>query len=234
MSRINTMEATNMDAADIYNFAIAKDKICYRLVNKKLNNNLLSAIPHRDFHGLAIIYCINLETTEDSVKSVKITNRLTELWGVDEEQLYKLACKNTPKINRGCVMPLYDVLNGLTGMTLLKDEDRKKAPYEGFDISVGREYGLPMYIATTVNQINGACVILYAGLLKAVAEKIGSFFVLPSSIHEVIIFPGDIKDAGSMAAMVKEVNCTEVREEDILSNSCYYYNAESHSLDIVG
>lgn len=48
----------------------------------------------------------------------------------------------------------------------------------------------PMYVATNSKKLNGACVMLYDGLLRDFARKVGrSFYIIPSSIHEVILIP---------------------------------------------
>lgn len=75
-------------------------------------------------------------------------------------------------------------------------------------------------------------MILYDGLLDAAAEKIGSFFILPSSIHEVIFFPRLPEDVDGMSGMVKDVNSTEISADEVLSGNCYYYCAEARELKI--
>ena len=53
------------------------------------------------------------------------------------------------------------------------------------------------------------------------------FFILPSSVHEVILLPTKTKDAmGELSAMVKEINAAEIAREDILSDHAYYYSGK--------
>ncbi len=226
-------EAANTDAAAIYNFDSIKHKICYRLVNKKLNHRLLTDMPHRDFmDDLAIIYCLQLEATDDNVKIIKITDSLaTGIWKVDEETLWRLASENTPRLNRGCVIPMDNMFAEIVGLPSSTDEDIEQ--YDGFDITLGSDSALPLYIATCASKVSGASVILYKGLLNTLGEKLGNFYLLPSSIHEILIFPGDPKDAESMLEMVKTVNTEDVREDEILSDNCMWYNAATHSLKLI-
>ena len=85
-----------------------------------------------------------------------------------------------------------------------------------------------MYVVTNRYRNLGAAVMLYPDVWKKAVEKIGgSFYILPSSIHEVILIPenygiGKIQ----LEVMVEEINNTEVDEEEILSDSVYYYNAK--------
>ena len=68
-----------------------------------------------------------------------------------------------------------------------------------------------------------------------VSEKMnGNFAVLPSSIHETLIMreQGEF-DFDMLRDMVKEVNATQVSEEEQLSDSVYYYDAKAQSLSLV-
>ena len=93
----------------------------------------------------------------------------------------------------------------------------------------------PMYVATNVQKVWGAGVILYDNLLKTFAEHIGGdFYILPSSTHEVLFVPAYVGfDAKSLKQMVKEVNATEVSEQEFLSNNIYYYSMDDDRMEIV-
>ena len=86
-----------------------------------------------------------------------------------------------------------------------------------------------MYILTNEFRTNGATTLLYEGILEEIAGMFDSdIILLPSSIHEVILVPaasGDeyLKQLDDFSAMVKEVNETELADEEILSDHAYYY-----------
>lgn len=233
---VELKEAANTNLVEIKDFSLIKDKICYRLINKESNSKLLPTIPHRDFYGLAVIYYINITSTDKDSWSVKITNDLAGFWNVDETQLYALASKNTPRLLKGCVTPLCDTLKSMAGLPAGNgnNDDRMYIPSHNFDIIITYEDNcVPMYIATNMCKTYGAAVIMYDGLLKSVSRLLGNFFVLPSSIHECIFVKGDRKDAERISQIVKEVNATMVSKEDVLSNSCWYYNAKNHTLETI-
>lgn len=49
---------------------------------------------------------------------------------------------------------------------------------------------MPLYVLTNEIRLNGASVLFYTDCLKRFASDIGrDFFVLPSSIHEVLLLP---------------------------------------------
>ena len=58
-----------------------------------------------------------------------------------------------------------------------------------------------------------------------------NFYVLPSSIHEVLIVPdnGDMQ-AKELESMVKEVNATQVAPADLLSDKVQYYDRAAKTL----
>lgn len=67
--------------------------------------------------------------------------------------------------------------------------------------------------------------------LEQVAKRFrGKFFILPSSIHELILVPDYGEDVKGLKEIVSDVNDNSdaVTEEDFLSNSVYHYDAKLH------
>ena len=61
------------------------------------------------------------------------------------------------------------------------------------------------------------------------------FYILPSSIHEVILVPSNkIDDPSALFTMVSDANNTVVALGDILSDSVYYYNRRKNQIVPVG
>ena len=220
--------AMGINTDTIQDFSSVKDRICYKLINRELNAEFLSTSLHRDFHGLAVVYYIDLSQAGGDMASVTVTGSLADIWGVEEEELFGLASMNTPKLNRGQISPLSGELDSLVGIHSPKDEGCCR--YDRFDFTSADKNSLPLYIATNARKVYGSTVILYKGLLEAVAKRTGSFFVLPSSVHECIFAPGEPEDAERMAEMVRSVNAAQVAAEEVLYDGCFYYNAENHEL----
>jgi len=71
---------------------------------------------------------------------------------------------------------------------------------------------------------------------EACANKKGAdMYILPSSIHEVILLPSDrINDPTELLSMVHDANTTVVSIGDVLSDSVYYYDRKTdHITEIV-
>ena len=122
----------------------------------------------------------------------------------------------------------------LKGWNISKDDLRAAAkintpcllPVEGYVLA---DY---MYLITNRMKSFGASVMLYDGFWKRMETIIGeNFFVLPSSVHELILIPESFgMDRKHLQEMVREVNRTEVDKEEILSDNVYYYSREEGRL----
>lgn len=225
--------SSGIAVGDLTDFSRVKDKICYKLVGRNKNSEFLSAVPHRDYLDLAIVYYLQTAITDNGTATVTVTNDLAHIWGVDESELYDLARKNTPRLNRGIVLTLSDVLNGKAAASM--HQKCGTDVYDCFDISHSKEKILPMYVATNTAKTYGAAVILYDGLLKDVAEYICSsgVYAIPSSVHEFICISDTFGNAGDIKQMVQEINATEVQPDEVLSDSIYHYDVTNHELTVI-
>ena len=88
-------------------------------------------------------------------------------------------------------------------------------------------------VLTNTQGMHGAGALFYPDQLETIAQQMGTdFFVLPSSVHEVLILPDDgSQDLDSLQFMVREINRTEVAPEDRLSDFVYHYDAQDHVLE---
>lgn len=55
---------------------------------------------------------------------------------------------------------------------------------------------------------------------------------MPSSIHEVLVVPASSMNATDLKQMVREVNDTEVSEQEILGYSVYRYNRKTGAVEV--
>ena len=96
------------------------------------------------------------------------------------------------------------------------------------------EFENVMTVLTTKDGVQGARTILNGDALKEAYEKIGEeYYLLPSSIHEMILVPkSKVDSVDDLRAMVKNANATVVDEFDVLSDSVYGYSDKDNSLYI--
>lgn len=130
--------------------------------------------------------------------------------GVTPEQLHADAMENAPQIKPVEIKGMSEVMAEMMGV--------EQAEMMGlFPVAPEDE---KIYVATVPDKVHGAGVLAYQNFMDQAAERAGGdFFILPSSIHEVLIVPDNgemgLKD---LEAMVKEVNATQVAPADKLIN----------------
>lgn len=193
-----------------------EDKIAYRLVSKELNEKLLETIPSIDFLDLSIIFIIVCRKQDEFVETIRVTNQMIDNWGIKVSDLFRIAHKNTKELFPVKFRRLDEVIQDLVA----RNKDTEKAI----------EYmESPFFILSNESGVNGAASLIYPGILEGIAKKLESdLFVLPSSIHEVLLLPAD-KAFGrdELSNLVKEVNRTQVLTEEVLSNQAYRYEKDT-------
>ena len=97
------------------------------------------------------------------------------------------------------------------------------------------EEEIPLFVMSNGDYMNGASVILYKDVLRDFAKYMEhDLYILPSSIHEVIILLDNeyAKAPEELARMVRETNRIVVDREEILSDHVYYYDREKDEIRI--
>ena len=105
---------------------------------------------------------------------------------------------------------------------------------ESFESMSMSESGL--YTLTTGIRINGAALMLVPDILEQIGEKAGmDYYILPSSIHELMIARDDgLVNAKMLKELVHEGNRTDsaIKPEDVRSDNIYFYFCAKKSLKI--
>lgn len=214
----------DVDMSFFRDFSKVKDRLCMKLVNRKMNPELLSKVPYRDFLDMAVVYYADYYDPEIGAGAIQVYNTHMKAWGVTEEELWEAANINTPKRKPGRIESMGDML---AEMFAGQGDGDNECCCMG-------ELSVPMLVITNKQRLLGAAVILYDGMLKRAADKFGSdLFILPSSLHEVLAVPMiEERDAAEFKKMVKEVNQKELQPEDVLSDNVYIYRREQDRLEI--
>lgn len=195
------------------------DSVIFRLVNTKKNKELLLGMPHDDLEklGLSMVFYVLLQTGDGQNVTMAITNRLMEIWEVSHTELLEHAKRNTPLKMEYSIRSIQSVLGEYPG---IKAGEQNRTDCENMP---------QMYVLTNSRALYGAGCFIYDGLLEKLADDLGSgFYVLPSSVHEVLLYPSSDKgEAAALKEIVTEINRTELEEEEILIDAVYYYNRET-------
>lgn len=203
---------------DLFEFDKIKDKIAFKLINTRRNTKLLNDIPHRDFLNLSVVYYIDLEdaaTGEGCKATLMIQDRFLKQWDISEETLYEVAVSNMQRNLPDKIMTMKEILE------------------ERFNHMTDMDIG--MYVLSNISNMYGASAMLYGSGIKQLSKDLNrNLYILPSSVHELIILPQDENtDAASLLEIVSQVNEFEVSDEEILADSVYLYDRDSDSVRMV-
>ena len=196
-------------------FEQIKELIAYRLIGREKNRELLEEVPHRDYLDMAIVFYLLLEVGSHGSATMLIRNEHVEMWQVSSEKIFSYAAENTVRLLPAEFKSMEAILKELE----TQDQVEEIIDYEAKG---------GMYVLSNEIRSYGASVILYDQMLQNLADKIKeSYYVLPSSVHEVIIVPASKSmESIELEAMVTEINETQVEDEEVLSNRVYFYDKE--------
>lgn len=90
-----------------------------------------------------------------------------------------------------------------------------------------------LYVVTNEAGFSGATVMMYPHLLQTLAQKAGgSFYILPTSIHEFFAIPEEDGELSELVRMLAAGNESITSREERLSCSIYHYAADEEQLRI--
>ncbi|MGN0377327.1 MAG: DUF5688 family protein [Suilimivivens sp.] len=242
------------ESVDLSNFTVydkAKKQIAFRVVNYEKNWEMLKEVPHKVFFNLAIIFYYAVQEPPFYGKaSILIQNSHLKNWGIELEELYRDAMGNTPAMFPAQIENIEDVMLGMLDGSMKKDHGEIKGEKEISLEITGDEWidrllmkfreelkndadRIPMYVLSNKQKLHGASCMFYPGILKKFAkEKECDLYILPSSIHEVILLPATPDTSGeNLLDMVTEINRTQVDECEVLADSVYFYEKNSDKIE---
>ncbi len=211
---------------DFKNYDVMKNKLVMEIVSADKNEEFLETVPHKDIEDLSVIYRFDVGDVVGTGASIVVTNQMIENYGITAEQLHEDAVKNAPEIRPIVIQGMAEVLAKSMGV-----EDLEMM---GLNIPPEQEQ---MFVASVPGNVHGAGVIAYEDFMDKASERVGnqSFFILPSSIHELLIVPDNgMMDLHSLEQMVREVNATTVDPSEKLTDNVYHYDAKDKIFELGG
>ncbi len=209
-----------------FSFEEMKPFIVYRLVSYERNKKLLESVPHVRFLDLAITFHCLVRNDKEGIGTIRITNDHVRMWQTSLKEIQALSKENTGRWFSSTIRCMDEVIRGI-----LTDTDLDTREYEDMAEFLNQDMmSVPahpgMYVLSNQKGINGASCLLYEGVLKKFAEEHRcDLYILPSSIHEVILIPYDKSmNKNSLEEMVKDINRTQVAGDEVLSDKVYYYS----------
>ncbi len=203
------------DVTDFFDSEEIENRLYLALVNYEMNKDTLEDCPYIMFNDLALTFRWLGFQRHDSMSSVLVHNMLQEKWGLATDEMFRVALKNTMDKFPVVIKKLDEVIYELTGTVSMFES--------------------PFYVMSNTKGINGATVLIYKNVLEGFSNKINSnLYIIPSSIHEVLLLPSDIDiRVEDIQEITRSVNESVVGREEILSDSIYYYDKEMKNITII-
>lgn len=235
----------DFDLEQILNFDYVKSRICIKLCNTEKNLTLLEDTAHIEFNDLSIVFFIELDEGPVANGDVLVKESFLEEWKTNTEELMKIAMKNSltrypPKIQSMC-----EFFEGyLMSKVPCMDAMRQKQIEEFMDRPVTlKSLESNLYILSNQRLVNGSACILYPKVIEDFSESVGSnVYIIPSSIHEVILIPESVVDIEyltrdeaieNIKGMIAFVNDSELPPTEFLSYNLYYFDRDKKNITAV-
>lgn len=225
-------------------FKKIKRKVVFKLINYAANDKLLSDVPYVRMLDLAVVFYCLIDSEFMGSATALIHTLHMEMWNTTVEELYELAKVNTPRLLGMDLRNMNDIMKDMFQSELKEicnsdytagnssEEDMRSMDSitDQFLMELrGDRSDVSMYVLTNRLKLNGASCILYQDVLADFAKEQGrDLYILPSSIHEVILIPAySIVSEDELTNMVQEVNEEEVDAGDQLSDHIYIFRLET-------
>ena len=206
-------------------FEQVKSNLYCRLINYDKNIEFLKNVPYQRHFDLATICYFTCEQEHLRNGFITITMNHLDGWGISEKELFQYAMANTLEKYPYLFFSMEQLLRQMIEADVRKDRMTEVKVDEILKGVLGDKKRTPMYVLTTEGKTWGAISMLNNKALSELANLLESdLFILPSSVHEVIIVPADNEEsAETLQAMVADINRTHVDPEEVLSDHIYRY-----------
>ena len=164
-------------------------------------DQISTPVPDTD---LAIVYIVPVDDT----KSIVLRPKDLKAFDIDEQEIKAAAVENTSKQEY--------VFENLA---------------ELLDYDGNTPWQPPLYVCTSKGFRDGASVILNGNFMKSIAEKLNDdLYIIPSSIHEVLVLPKTGFEKDALALTIASVNQEHVAPDDVLSDQLFTYTRSTAKL----
>ncbi|MDO4545769.1 MAG: DUF5688 family protein [Bacillota bacterium] len=194
-------------AEAIEDLEICRPLIECRLINERANRRRLEGRPYKRFGEFALSYQIKVGDGGEGFYFTMVTDELLETWGIDLDELHQIALQN---------------MNLAKGFVLKNLQDTLELPQKS-----------RLFILTRKPPVNGATNLISGEVLQKASKYLGGdFYILPSSVHELLLMPKEHTDNLSyLLDTVRSANRTPfVSSDEYLSDNVYEYDAEGRQV----
>ena len=205
---MNSIEQAQEERLDVdlhtINYDNAKCNLRATVINAEKNKEMLEKCPHELMEDLAIICRYYVQDNA----SFLVKNEHLDLLQMSPSEALEIAKMNSVSKEEYQVKNIAEVLNEVMGM----DDDIMPDDMQP-----------PIYVVTNEARCNGATgIFINEDLRQAVRDTIGEdYYVIPSSVHEVLAVGTSVLPKEELKAMIMDVNDNHVSQDEYLSDEPY-------------
>ena len=191
-----------------------KKRLLFKLIHFEKNKDMLQGTPFIPWEDLAIVFFVLFDNDVLGRGTILIKREHMEKWNVSVEEMYRDAMENMPRLLEADIISMRQLLNEVGISNPFSNEEEAD------------EFDMPMYILTNKQRMYGASTLIYSDKLSELAKEFDTnLYVIPSSVHELILMPDCGKiDAEYIKGLIHTVNSSQVAPDEVLSDELYYYD----------
>lgn len=183
----------------------AKDYVTSRFINRERNAGYIANRPGIALKEspISIIFDVDLSDITGENMSVPVTFSLMEKWDITIPDLEETARENTHRLRPVSIQSIGQMISQeFPGAGSLKAPNL-------------------LYVITNENLDHGAIAVTYPGVEEYLRQLMGSFYLLPSSVHEMFAVSRNMASPHFLTEMIQEINERRVAAGDVLDNIPY-------------
>ena len=208
MAKIAVMKLPVWGDFSLQSYEDVKKRICIRLLSLSSNLRLAERVPHRIIEDMILTYNVISGYTGNDIWTSMIDNSIAESWGITEDDLYNDALRNSSVL----FPPRLDLLTDIIG----------EKP-EGEDPGI--------MVLSNKGGFYGASAVMYPGVLEmASSEMGGDFYIIPSSINEMILVPTRMVDDPARLLLTHRFASSNTAPAERLSERIFFYDCKAKQM----
>ncbi len=206
--------------ADLGKYEDIKESLRVRLVDAAANADVLRhSVCEQVGCGYALVAYIKLPSDEQGEKVANVPKGLAQAEKMSEREIMADAMLGSCAAELPRLTHIEDTLFGHEADNLLTGGELRE--------------NAELLVLTAGDGLLGAAALYYPGMRERLGKLMGDYWVLPSSVHEVLVMPdrGD-RDARELAEMVRDINGSEVVPSERLGNRVLHWRGDLRKLEI--
>lgn len=202
--------------ADFNEFSkYAKDNLILCIAPFGTNNGNVT-VPYLD---LELYFRIDMKNAGVPDGTCKVTEQMFKIWNITKETLIDAALERSNFVTES--------MREMMIRMMLED-----GVPEEFIEEIKKDTSPDQVIFSNETKLYGASAIYDKSILKEVADKYKSdLYIIPSSIHEVLLVSTQFGNKEDMDDMVRTVNRTELQPSEVLSDHAYIFRRDTMDIE---